>query len=523
MKNIILSILCIAFAQYTYSSDFITRWDMSKPGLHPTTLIFGVGTTGTVSYTWETIPAGTNGSGTFTGNTAYITGLPAGAMIRLSIDTTNFNRININNGVDRIRLMDVEQWGTVAWASMQNAFYWCENLNITATDVPDLSLVTNLSNMFASCFVLNGPININTWNTSNITDMSSMFTRTINFSQQIDNWNTANVINMSNMFLASNFNQPIGNWNTANVTDMVEMFANNSSFNQPIGNWNTTNVTDMNQMFAYNSSFNQPLGSWNTANVTDMGVMFGGAANFNQPIGSWNTANVTSMYGMFSASNFNQPIGYWNTANVTYMSQMFARNSSFNQPIDNWNTSNVTWMREMFLLASNFNQPIGIWNTANLVDMRNMFDSCGMDCINYSSTLNEWSMNPATPNNMNFGALSLHYGTNAQIARNHLKIVKGWTISGDIPNADDCIVLPVGTNDPTQTAQNTFTIFPNPTSGILYIKSDMMGFDKKEKQLFNSVGQLLESTKANELNMANYSKGVYYLKCENQAVKVIVE
>jgi predicted outer membrane repeat protein len=57
---------------------FITRWDLSKTGSGTNNqLSFGVGTAGTVSYTWQEV-GGTNasGSGTFTGSTATITGLP---------------------------------------------------------------------------------------------------------------------------------------------------------------------------------------------------------------------------------------------------------------------------------------------------------------------------------------------------------------------------------------------------------------------------------------------------------------
>ena len=40
---------------------------------------------------------------------------------------------------------------------------------------------------------------------------------------------------MSGMFVQSVFNQPIGDWNTSSVTNMSSMF--NTAPNQPIGNW----------------------------------------------------------------------------------------------------------------------------------------------------------------------------------------------------------------------------------------------------------------------------------------------
>ena len=101
MKKYLFSFLFLSFNFLAHAQDFITHWDLSIPGSGATQLTFGVGTIGTCSYTWETIPAGSSGTDTFSGNTISITGLPAGAMIRLKIDTTNFRRININSGIDK--------------------------------------------------------------------------------------------------------------------------------------------------------------------------------------------------------------------------------------------------------------------------------------------------------------------------------------------------------------------------------------------------------------------------------------
>jgi surface protein len=50
--------------------------------------------------------------------------------------------------------------------------------------------------MFMGCSSLNGPSNIGSWNTSNITSMSSMFSAASEFNQNIGGWNTSNVTNM---------------------------------------------------------------------------------------------------------------------------------------------------------------------------------------------------------------------------------------------------------------------------------------------------------------------------------------
>ena len=216
---------------------------------------------------------------------------------------------------------------------------------------------------------------INTWDTSQITDMSQLFDGKTTFNSDISNWNTGNVTNMSYMLRwCSEFKQNIGGWDTAKVTNMNSMFQGATAFNQDIGSWNTADVTNMSNMFQGARAFNQNIGGWNTGNVTNMNHMFGEAFIFNQNIGMWNTANVTNMTSMFqSAMAFNQDIGSWNTANVTNMTSMFQGATAFNQDIGGWNTTNVGHMLSMFQGAAAFNQNIGGWNTARNSTMRRMF------------------------------------------------------------------------------------------------------------------------------------------------------
>ncbi|NVK73079.1 MAG: DUF285 domain-containing protein [Oceanospirillaceae bacterium] len=152
----------------------------------------------------------------------------------------------------------------------------------------------------------------------------------------------------------------IKDWDTSEVTDMSSLFENAESFNQPIGNWDTSNVISMKKMFWQAKSFNQPIGNWNVSKVTDMNMMFTGASSFNQPLGNWDVSKVTNMIMMFfDAESFNQPIGSWNiNSRVTKIDFMFINAESFNQPIDNWDVSTKSYEDQLLQAIGDISIPL---------------------------------------------------------------------------------------------------------------------------------------------------------------------
>lgn len=371
-------------------SPFVTRWNMATTGSATNQLNLNIETGGTIHYTWTDVNTGAVTFGTASGTTLNITGLPNNN-IDLKIYPTNFNRFVMDFGPDRNRLIDVKNWGSVAWTSMLRAFHGCRNLNVTATDIPNLSNATSLSYMFNSCYRMTGPSNINSWNVGTITNMSFMFA------------------------LDSLFNQPLNAWNVSNVTNMSAMFHTATAFNQPLNRWNVGNVSNMSSMFSYTKSFNQRIDSWNTQSVTDMSAMFFVAEAFNRPIGNWNVSNVLNMRLMFSgAIVFNQDLSNWSIQSVTDLGGIFSSASAFNQSLAAW--------------GSKLNSNVSLSVSLNL---------CGMDCNNYAATLMAWNANG--PNGRTLGAVKLFYNKTAAAARANLVLPissggKGWTISdaGDL-------------------------------------------------------------------------------------------
>ncbi|NRD21352.1 BspA family leucine-rich repeat surface protein [Winogradskyella eckloniae] len=289
---------------------------------------------------------------------------------------------------DSFKLISIDQWGTQIWESMEGAFAGCSNMEYAATDIPNLSIVTDMSRMFIVCQNFNG--NINDWDVSNVTNMYGMFAVADIFNQPLNNWDISNVTNLSFMFYRTDtFNQDINGWNTANVTTTYRMFETAIAFNQPLDNWNVANVITMENMFKGATAFNQPLNSWDLSSVTSTKEMFENADAFNSNISSWNVENVNDMESMFySADAFNQPIDGWNVGNVIDMQQMFSYAASFNQPLISWDVSSVNTMYRMFANASSFNQPLNTWNVSSVTNMSGMFANATV----FNQNINSWNV-----------------------------------------------------------------------------------------------------------------------------------
>jgi len=81
---------------------------------------------------------------------------------------------------------------------------------------------------------------------------------------QINTWDVSAITDMSSLFNAKNtFNSDISNWDVSNVTTMQLMFSGAEAYNQPINSWNVEKVVNMENMFATANAFQQPLNLWN--------------------------------------------------------------------------------------------------------------------------------------------------------------------------------------------------------------------------------------------------------------------
>ena len=173
---------------------------------------------------------------------------------------------------DDYSLLSIDQWGTNKWQSMHYFMAHTKNAVINAKDVPDLSHVKDMSEMFSDALKMNS--DINNWDVSNVTNMQEMFSGAAAFNRPLNKWNTSNVTNMTKMFAnAKKFNQNINNWDVSNVRYMSGMFFKAEKFNQLLDKWDVSKVEYMADMFAY-TKYNRPLHNWNIASLLDPCGMF---------------------------------------------------------------------------------------------------------------------------------------------------------------------------------------------------------------------------------------------------------
>jgi surface protein len=144
------------------------------------------------------------------------------------------------NPPNNTKLRRIDQWGDIVRRDMGKAFYRAVNLTISAKDSPNLSQVTNMSDMFYGAENLTG--NFSGWDTSHVENMGSMFEFATNFNSDISNWDTSNVTIMSDMFYSARaFNQDLSRWNIKKVISMNHMFSSNQistyNYNQLLSGW----------------------------------------------------------------------------------------------------------------------------------------------------------------------------------------------------------------------------------------------------------------------------------------------
>ena len=298
-------------------------------------------------------------------------------------------RILFNGSGDKSKLLNIKNWGSCAWTSMERAFYSCNNLtNIDATDSPDLSNATHLNIMF---------------------QFSGL--QSVNFS----NWNVENITNVQNMF-----------------------YSNQSLTSVDFTNWNTNNFTECSSLFmrCYNLQDIIGLNTWNLTNCVSKTSMFRQCTSLiNLNLDGWDMTSTTSILSLFSGcSSLINVVGIedWNLSNCGNLYETFSQASSFNQNINNWTVKTVFGVNATRMLqgCTSFNHSLDNWDVSQFNGMNDFMSGVNLSIANYDSTLISWANSGVYINlSISFGSSQYTLGGAAESARNTLINTYGWTIT----------------------------------------------------------------------------------------------
>ena len=230
------------------------------------------------------------------------------------------------------------------------------------TKAPNPKLSSDLSHMFSGLSSLTSQDITNVCDTSNITNMNSMFEGCTNLiTLDISNFNTSKVTDMNSVFsgCSSLTTLNVSKWDTSKVTNMGSMFNGCSNLTTlDVSNFNTGEVTNMNSMFNGCSNLTTlDVSNFNTGKVTDMNSVFSGCSSLTTlNVSKWDTSKVTNMDSMFNGCSelTTLDVSEFNTSNVTSMASMFNNCENLTMlNVSNWDTSNVTSMSNMFKNCTN--------------------------------------------------------------------------------------------------------------------------------------------------------------------------
>ena len=260
--------------------------------------------------------------------------------------------------IDNILDLDLSNFDTSNVTDMNSMFAGLPNLTTLNLSSFDTSNVTNMKAMFAGLFRLT-TLDLSNFDTSKVTDMSDMFSYMRNLTNlNLSNFDTSKVEHMNDMFInMSNLTTlDLSNFDTSKVTNMVAMFSGMSNLTTlNLSSFDTSKVICMDSMFSIVPNLtNLNLSNFDTSKVTGMSAMFSGMRNLTTlNLSNFDTSQVTRMNSMFSnMSNLTTlDLSNFDTSKVVNMDSMFFGMSNLTTlDLSNFDTSQVTNMAGMFAL-----------------------------------------------------------------------------------------------------------------------------------------------------------------------------
>ena len=318
----------------------------------------------------------------------------------VDIDMSNWNLPNVTNmyyflgysgAYANSVTLDVTGWKFPKLTTLSTLFYLFANgankAVIKGLDTWDTSNITNMYYMFNWLGGAEFEIDLSSWDVSKVTDLRSMFRMSFTHSSEnvkiiLKNWSLNPNVDVTDMFAyalsgCKEFYIDLSGWNLNGKTTLEQMFTNvGSSSNKAevnMSGWNTTGLTSMNR-FAMNSFLGAlnvvfDVTGWDTSSLTSMNYAFRSAGG--RPDGKYELKGIAN-WDLRNCTNFE--------STFEYASNIFVNNLN----IHSANTKN------MFYGASNTKGKITIHN--NPTDYTNMLtgtSSTTSFVVDYTSSVTD--------------------------------------------------------------------------------------------------------------------------------------
>ena len=295
---------------------------------------------------------------------------------------------------------------------------WIWNSSIYKVKILNQIKPTTMFKWFSNLFELTEIENIEKINTTNVTNMASLFDTCPNITElDLSTFDTRNVTDMSRMFYTFDDYQSqldtlvgLNRWDTSKVTNMSSMFQRCKLEEIDVSKFNTRNVTSMYNMFHSCSNLLElDVSKFDTRNVIEFNGMFTECNKLTYiNVSNFNTSSAQNLSGMFWGCSglLEINVSRFNTSNVNNMSYMFVNCSSLmNINISNFDMSKVTDVDGMFNGCSGLTEIyypdsatiIGERTFSNCTSLENLYIPINVINMRSSSSLS------------NFGALNLPF------------------------------------------------------------------------------------------------------------------
>lgn len=146
----------------------------------------------------------------------------------------------VNQYEDGYKILEIMQWGgplsTPTSYSWREAFSYCINMDVTATDSPNITESADFRRTFLGCSSLknlNGSLNTWVFSTTNGPNINaeSMFQNCSLLNTPLNNWDVCYFNQMISMFQGcTNFNQNISTWKTPHILSKPDNFDSGAGF-----------------------------------------------------------------------------------------------------------------------------------------------------------------------------------------------------------------------------------------------------------------------------------------------------